>query len=294
MKIIILGNILFTEKIINYLIKKKIIIVGIVSQNNRKIKDDFTDLSKIAKKNRLPYLETSNINSKKSINWIKKKNCNLIISIGWSQIIKHNFFKLVKKKIIGYHPSELPKNRGRHPIIWSLVLNLKKTASTFFHMSEKIDVGQIIDQKIITIPKHYTSQNLYNALCKIAQKQLLNIIKFKKFNKKIKIKNKDKTSNYWRARDKNDGLIDWRMNSENIYNLIRALNKPYSGATFNYKNNEYSVFESKIINKNLKNIEPGKVLKRYDNNAYLIKTGNKALKISQIVPKIKLKKNLYL
>ena len=35
--------------------------------------------------------------------------------------------------VLGFHPSELPKNRGRHPLIWALALGLKKSASTFFY-----------------------------------------------------------------------------------------------------------------------------------------------------------------
>ena len=49
--------------------------------------------------------------------------------------------------ILGYHPSLLPFNRGRHPIIWALALGLKETGSTFFFMDENADTGDIVSQK---------------------------------------------------------------------------------------------------------------------------------------------------
>ena len=52
---------------------------------------------------------------------------------------------------MGYHPAELPYNRGRHPIIWALALGLKSTASTFFYMKEGADDGDIISQEIVKL-----------------------------------------------------------------------------------------------------------------------------------------------
>ena len=34
-------------------------------------------------------------------------------------------------KSIGFHPAALPANKGRHPIIWSLVLGLKRQPQLF-------------------------------------------------------------------------------------------------------------------------------------------------------------------
>ena len=58
---------------------------------------------------------------------------DLIICVGWSQILKSEILNIPKLGVIGFHPSKLPENRGKHPIIWSLVLGKKETASTFFH-----------------------------------------------------------------------------------------------------------------------------------------------------------------
>lgn len=294
MRVLILGNVNFTYKIIESLLKKKILISGIVSQNQKNLKDDYCSLKKIAKKNLIPYIETKNINSNESIAKIIDIKFDLIISIGWSQIIKENFFKKIKKLIIGYHPSNLPINRGRHPIIWTLILNLKKTASTFFLLNNKIDDGEIIDKKIIIVPKKYTSKELYDKLCKTAEYQIISILKKIK-TKKLKIlKIKKNSKNYWRLRNKKDGIIDWRMNSSTIYNLIRALNRPYAGAIFLYNNFEYKVFKSKMITVNNPNIEPGKIIKKFKNGSYIIKTADNGIKISCIEPSINLKENSYL
>ena len=76
----------------------------------------------------------------------------------------------------------LPNNRGKHPIIWSIVLGLKLTGSTFFIMSKKIDYGKIIDQKKIKILKNDDAKKLYNKITKKACTQVPII--FNKLSKK--------------------------------------------------------------------------------------------------------------
>ena len=74
--------------------------------------------------------------------------------------------------VLGYHPAELPKNRGRHPIIWALVLGLKRTASTFFFMDEGADTGDILSQYKINISKNDNAETLYNRIIEVAMKQV--------------------------------------------------------------------------------------------------------------------------
>ena len=40
-------------------------------------------------------------------------------------------------------------------------------------------------------------------------------------------------------------MIDWRMSSINIYNLVRALTRPYVGATFIYKDKHIKVWKAR-------------------------------------------------
>ena len=75
-------------------------------------------------------------------------------------------------------------------------------------------------------------------------------------------------------------MIDSRMNSIAIYNLVRALSKPYIGAHISYKDKNINVWEVKMIKK-IKyqyNIESGKVLSVVK-NTITVKTHDSAIKI---------------
>ena len=69
------------------------------------------------------------------------------------------------------------------------------------------------------------------------------------------------------------------MTSEAIYNLVRALTKPYVGAHVCYKEKEIIVWKVDIIENKQNNIESGKVLD-INENKILVKTFNGAIEIT--------------
>ena len=48
-----------------------------------------------------------------------------------SNLIKKELLNLTPLGVIGFHPSLLPQNKGRHPLIWAKALGLKKSGTTF-------------------------------------------------------------------------------------------------------------------------------------------------------------------
>ena len=114
-------------------------------------------------------------------------------------------------------------------------------------MNKKIDSGKIISKKIISINKHDTAKDLYTKLNKAACNQVYQILKdLKKGNIKSKKQNIVK-ANFWRKRHFGDGQIEWKMNAENIYNLIKGLGDPYIGAHFIFKKKIIKVWKAKLI-----------------------------------------------
>ena len=293
-KIVFIGSVLFSKHLLEMLNKLKFIeIQAVITKQRKKTQSDYFDLSKVAKKHGLRYFIVSDINSKKSFTILKKLNAEYIFCFGWSQILKKRIINTAKNFVLGYHPSDLPSNRGRHPIIWSLALGLKRTASCFFKINEKTDDGPIVSKKYVKISKNDCSNSLYIKLIKIAKIQLRSL-SYDICHKKIKIiKESKKETNYWRKRNDEDGKIDWRMTAYSINNLIKALSYPYIGAHFMYNNKEYKVFKSKVIKNRKKNIEPGKIIES-KRDFFTVKCGDNALQIEKKGLKFNFKKGEYL
>ena len=182
--------------------------------------------------------------------------------------------------VLGYHPTKLPKNIGRHPLIWALALGLRKSASTFFFMDEGVDSGKILCQKDFDILPSDNARKLYNKVVNIALLQIENFLP--KLNNKTfhLVEQNNEKSNLWRKRSHADGRIDFRMTSKAIYDLVRALSEPYIGAHINYKNKDIIIWDVNIVENYDANIEHGKVIDVQDGKI-LVKTYDSAIEISR-------------
>ena len=287
MKILFIGCVKFSYDSLKALIKNKTNIVGICTLKESKFNNDFCDLSSLAKQHNIPFKYTEDINESSNTNWIKSLEPDIIFCFGWSKLLKQDLIDIPKLGVLGYHPAYLPKNRGRHPIIWALVLGLKETASTFFFINKFADSGDILNQKVIKITYEDTASTLYEKMTETAIKQINSFLPDLQNNCYKKIPQDNRLSNTWRKRKKIDGLIDWRMDAENIRNLIRGLTKPYCGASFIYEGSEYKIWEAEAVPDFFENIniEPGKVLEIKDEEI-IVKCGKGAIRILNIEPNI--------
>ena len=278
MKILFIGTVEFSYKALEKLIELKADIVGVCTKSKSNFNSDYADLTPLCKDNKIPYRFVDDINSKENIEWIKTLNPDIIFCFGWSNLIKKELLNLPKMGVIGYHPTKLPKNRGRHPLIWALVLGLKESASTFFFMQEGADDGDILSQKEFKISYKDDARSLYDKVTNIALNQIEEFLPKLQSNSFKKIKQDYKKANFWRKRRKEDGKIDFRMTSNAIYNLVRALTKPYAGAYIEYNGKEISIWKVEEVEFDKNNIEYGKVLEN-DGKTITVKTYDKAIKI---------------
>jgi len=278
MKVVLIGSVEFSLRALEKLIAIDVDLVGVCTKKSSTFNSDFFDLKPLCDINEVPCLYVDNINSTKNVEWIKNLNPDVIFCFGWSSLIKKDILAVAPMGVIGYHPAKLPKNRGRHPLIWALALGLKESASTFFFMDEDADTGDILSQVDFEISYQDDVRNLYDKVVEIALIQIEEFIPALEKGTYTRIKQNEKESNSWRKRNELDGEIDFRMNSRSIYNLTRALTRPYVGAHIKFNEINYSVWKVKESNDFQENIEPGKVLRVFD-KIFVVKSYDGAIEI---------------
>jgi len=260
MKIFFIGTVELSKRLLEKLINLDANIVGVATKEKAGFNADFADLSQVCIRNNIPFRHVQDINLQENIEWIVNLKPDIIFCFGWSQILKKEALNIAPMGVVGFHPAKLPKNRGRHPIIWALVLGLQETAATFFFIDEGVDNGDILSQKEIKIDYEDNAQSLYNKITQTALKQIeefLPRLQNKTFNR---IPQDDTRATYLRKRDKKDGEIDFSSGSRTIYNLVRGLTSPYVGAHLLYKDKEIKVWAAKEVTVNKNNTGYGKVL----------------------------------
>lgn len=251
-------------------------VVAVITKQRSAFNSDHVDLSSECEKNSIPFHFEDNKMKDASLKFMESYNPDIIYCFGWSYLLDDQFLNLAPGGVIGFHPAKLPQNRGRHPIIWALALGLHETASTFFKMGKDADTGAILNQVDIEISKKDYASDLYKKILDSMKGQIVDFTLALANNKAEFIEQDHDKTNNWRKRSRKDGLIDWRMRADDIYNLIRSLSKPYPGAEFCYKEQAYIVWCSEVSETEYsENIEPGTVINVYNKNL-LIKSGGKS------------------
>jgi len=278
MKVLLVGTVEFSLKTLEKLIDLKVDLIGVCTKEASTFNSDFADLKPLCIANKIPYLTVDDINSRDSIQWITVLNPDVIFCFGWSSLIKKEILNIAPMRVVGFHPAKLPMNRGRHPLIWALALGLKESASTFFFMDEGADSGDMLSQVDFEISYQDDARSIYNKVIDIALCQIEEFIPKLEKNNFTRIRQNNQHSNSWRKRNESDGEIDFRMSSRSIYNLTRALTKPYVGAHIKFNETNYSVWKVKESNDFQENIEPGKVLRVFD-KVFVVKSYDGAIEI---------------
>ena len=128
MRIVFIGSVKFSENALQQLVEMNADIVGVCTKEESVFNADHVDLRSLCERNEIPWIYIDNINSVHATSWIRTLKPDVIFCFGWSEIIQAELLGIPPLGVIGFHPAALPKNRGRHPRIWSLVRGLKETA----------------------------------------------------------------------------------------------------------------------------------------------------------------------
>lgn len=281
LRIVFIGSVTFSHSILTHLLSSDIPgveIVGVVTKGRSSFNADFQSLEPVAVQHGIPCHLYSG-NQEELEGWIEARRPDVVYCIGWSHLLSPDLLRIPRLGVVGYHPAALPRNRGRHPIIWALALGLPETASTFFLMDEGADSGDILSQVSISITEEDDAASLYAKLAETAKQQIVEITSGFRDGTLKPVPQNHTLANYWRKRSKADGQIDWRMSARQINNLIRALTRPYPGAHCLYGDEEVKIWKSKVIKAaGYEHLEPGKVLDVSD-EAILVKCGEDLLAI---------------
>lgn len=253
MKLILIGSVGSSKVALEEMIKMNFPI-DLVYSLDEKYSDNvsgYEPIHELAKAHNISYRKFKNINDEINVKEIKQLNPDYIFVIGLSQLVKREIIGAAKKGVIGFHPTPLPKFKGRAPLVWQVLLGVRETKCTLFFIDEGIDSGDIIGQKVYVIDDSDYVIDVQQK-CREAFKRLLVDVLPQLLDGSVKtIKQNEEEATYLLKRTPEDGLINWNESVETIQTLIRAVSRPYPGA-FSHYNGQHKVIFWKadyLINK---------------------------------------------
>ncbi len=220
-----------------------------------KIEDLSLPVEQLAQEYKIPIHKT---NSNKEIHeLVLKTSPNAVVISSYNKILEQELLR--SSTFINIHHGDLPRFRGRANSNWAIILGRKQIGLTFHEAIPDLDAGRIYAQYMVPIEKKDTVKTMYDKFNKIIEDDLGMIVN--KVLDGYKGEEQKGEGTYCCTRLPQDGYIDWHQTSEQIYNFIRALTKPFPGSFTYFEGKKMIIWESEIpeIQKKFEGRIPGRI-----------------------------------
>ncbi|AWH89111.1 bifunctional UDP-4-amino-4-deoxy-L-arabinose formyltransferase/UDP-glucuronic acid oxidase ArnA [Limnobaculum parvum] len=195
----------------------------------------------------IPVYAPEDVNHPLWVSRIHEFSPDIIFSFYYRKLLCDDILSLAPKGAYNLHGSLLPRYRGRAPVNWVLVQGETETGVTLHQMTIKADAGGIVGQLKVAIDNEDTALTLHAKLRDAAAELLaeqLPAIKRAQFS----LSPQDESQAcYFGRRQPEDGDIHWDAPAQTVYNLIRAVTKPYPGAFSVHGKKKMIIWSARVL-----------------------------------------------
>ena len=246
MKVALIGSVSSSWHCLKALIDAQVEVVGVCGLHARHAQavSDYRDLGELAGQSALDYLAFDKVTESAVGSFLVERSPDLLFVIGLSQMVPRDMWSGPPAGSIGFHPTMLPRMRGRAPVAWTILLNEQPAVSLFF-LTDAADAGDIVIQRPVPLlPDDYaadliarTNDGLEACLHELAPAIRAGDLP--------RTPQEHAQATWLGKRTREDGRIDWTWPVERIYRLIRAASRPYPGAYTDLKGRELIVWRAR-------------------------------------------------
>ena len=233
MRIAVIGCTRTTERCLEELVRHpEDEVVGILTldESLSNAKARFAPLGAVAGRYGVPLHQISDVNEPSVAAVLRKMRPEVIFEIGWSQKIGREILDIPPLGCIGIHDSLLPKAQGAASINWALIWGEHTWGVTLFYLAEDFDKGDIIGQRVYEITDEDDINTVFHRADANAVDLLREMVSRIREGTAPRVPQDPALVTKTRRRRPEDGLIDWSRGNRDVYNLVRALKKPYPPA----------------------------------------------------------------
>lgn len=207
-----------------------------------------------------------------------------MLVVSWRYMLPPAVYRRPRNSTFVFHDLLLPAYRGFAPTVWAIINGEDHTGVTLFEIAEAVDAGDIIDQQRISIDP---SEMIADVMDRITQVYLLLLEKNLPFLISGSISRTPQNhvnATYTCKRNLEDNKIDWNTSSKQIYNLVRASAKPYSGAFAFLAGQELRIWSAKLLDDFRPYVGriPGRVVEIRSGEGVVVLTIDAALLLLQV------------
>jgi methionyl-tRNA formyltransferase len=232
----------FAVKSLDAIIRNNYNVKAVITAPDKKAgrgkKINSSEVKKYALEKNLKLLQPHNLKDENFITELKSTKADLFVVVAFRMLPKI-VWEIPQFGTINLHASLLPQLRGAAPIHWAIIRGLQSTGVSTFFINEKIDYGNIIEQREVEIGDTENTGNLYQRLKEIGSQLILTTLK-QIISGKLKTQKQIESKKLLKAPKlvKENTRINWNQSGLEIFNFIRGLSPHPAAWTKSEKTNK--------------------------------------------------------
>ncbi|MFK7981734.1 MAG: methionyl-tRNA formyltransferase [Saprospiraceae bacterium] len=269
LKIIFLGTPEFAVPSLKILIEHGYDVVGVITATDKlggrgKKKLIQSAVKKYAVEQGLKVLQPKNLKNPEFVEEVRALGADLQVVVAF-RMLPRVIWDMPRLGTMNLHGSLLPKYRGAAPINWAVIKGEKETGVTTFLLKQKIDTGDVLQQKSLPIGENETTGEVYNRMMEMGAGVLLESVKVLESGDYKLLPQNDAIATKAPKVFHDTSEVDFIQPTQKVHDFIRGLS-PYPTAWTMLNDKKLKIFRSKkeLIDHDE---EPGKFFS--DNKKYL-------------------------
>jgi methionyl-tRNA formyltransferase len=243
MKIILVGQGPFGEKVLDTLIRQGEDIIGVFCPKDKRGEA----MAATAANSSVNLFRPDKMKDAAVREAYRDLGPDLVILAFVTDIIPETLLGIPTIGTICYHPSLLPRHRGASGINWAVIQGDTRTGLTILWVDEGIDTGPILLQKEIDILPDDTTGSLYfNKLFDMGIDSIVEALELIKSGKAPKIPQDDSLATYEPPCNDTVAAVNWSKPASDVYNLIRGCD-PQPGAYSTIKGSRVRFYQARLL-----------------------------------------------
>ena len=285
MKLVFMGTPEFAVPSLKTLVDSEHEVVGVVTVPDKpagrgqKLRPSAVKLA--ALEGGLPVLQPEKLKDERFVAELSSWGADLFVVVAF-RILPEIVFDMPPQGAINLHASLLPKYRGAAPINWALIHGEKESGVTTFYIEKRVDTGEILLQKSVSVPENMTAGELHDQLARLGAEVVLQTVNGIAANR---LKPQKQVGEITLAPKLTKELekIDWRQSVQELHNLVRGLS-PFPASSAKFRGKLIKILRTVKSATNDHDVTPGSIVGFSKNGPIDVQTGDGVLSILRVKP----------
>jgi methionyl-tRNA formyltransferase len=279
MKVAVVGGAISTEALVKALVRQQVgeIAVWGYQPSDTSLVSGWRDLRRLANGLGLPFEGFRKVTECEAS--LRAFVPDILFVVGLSQIVPPSMLNIATKANIGFHPTALPRGRGRAALAW-LILQGENGAATFFELRDGVDDGPVFVQEPYSVVDGDDTADVEAKLLE-AERVALDRWLPQLAQGDLTTQEQDHGAATWLGRrNPEDGWLEWQAERNDLLRLIRASAPPHPGA-FTFCQNHKILILKAVTSDRRETGVPGRILAVHSDGGFEVQAGEGILHVTK-------------